>query len=199
MKLFLATGNENKVKEMKEILSDTEIEILSQADIGELPEVVEDATTFTGNALKKARELGQQTQLPTIADDSGLVVKALDGQPGVYSARFAGEDATDEANNQKLLESLAEVPLEERTAYFACAMAFVSPTGEEKVVQGRCEGKIALEPKGEAGFGYDPLFIVDGYERTFAQLGAETKNQVSHRAKALEKMKDFLVDWQVNR
>ncbi|WP_408954946.1 XTP/dITP diphosphatase [Natroniella sp. ANB-PHB2] len=195
MKLFLATGNKNKVKEMKEILADTEIEILSQVDIGDLPEVIEDANTFTGNALKKARELGQYTKLPVIADDSGLVVEALDGQPGVYSARFAGEDATAEENNQKLLDSLKEVSSEKRTAYFICAMAFVTSEGEEKVVQGKCEGRIAMEPKGEMGFGYDPLFIVDGYDQTFAQLGADVKNRISHRAYALKKMKKLLVDW----
>ncbi|MCK8827860.1 XTP/dITP diphosphatase [Natroniella acetigena] len=199
MKVFLATGNKNKVKEMKQILADTEIEISSQADIGTFPEVVEDATTFTGNALKKAREFGQHTKLPAIADDSGLVVEALDGQPGVYSARFAGEDATDEENNQKLLDSLKGVPMEKRTAYFSCAMAFVTPEGEEKVVQGKCEGRIALEPKGEGGFGYDPLFIVDDYEQTFAQMGSEVKNQISHRANALEKIKNFLVDWKVSK
>ena len=193
MKLFLATGNQHKVKEMKEILADIDIEILSQADYSDLPEVIEDTDTFRGNALKKARELGDYVGLPAIADDSGLVVEALNGRPGVYSARFAGEEATDEENNNKLLDLLAEVPPEQRQAHFTCAMAFVTPAGEEEIVIGKCQGQIAAQPKGEAGFGYDPLFIPEGYEASFAQLGSEIKNKISHRGRALEKMEQVLV------
>ncbi len=192
MKLFLATGNQHKVKEMKKLLSDTDVELLSQADYNQLPEVIEDRETFCGNALKKAQEIGTYVNLPAIADDSGLVVEALNGKPGVYSARFAGPQATDEDNNQKLLKLLAEVPTGERQARFTCAMAFVSPEGEEEIVVGNCPGEIARQPQGKTGFGYDPLFVPEGYSQSFAQLGAEVKNKISHRAKALQKMKRVL-------
>ena len=192
MKLFLATGNQHKVKEMKKIMQDADVELLSQADYDGLPEVVEDRETFGGNALKKARELGNYVNLPAIADDSGLVVDALDGKPGVYSARFAGPQATDKENNKKLLKLLAEVPDEKRQAYFTCAMAFVTLDGEEEIVVGNCAGKIARQPQGESGFGYDPLFVPEGYRQSFAQLGVEVKNKISHRAKALQKMKRVL-------
>ncbi len=192
MKLFLATGNQHKIEEMKKMLTDTDIEVLSKNDIDNLPEVIEDQDTFIGNSLKKAREIAEYVGLATIADDSGLVVEALGGRPGVYSARFAGEDATDQANNQKLLKLLKDLPEEERQAYFICAMAFVSPEGEEHTVIGKCHGYISDVPQGEAGFGYDPLFIPKGYEDSFAQLGSKIKNKISHRANALVKMKDFL-------
>jgi len=193
MKLFLATGNQHKIEEMEKILADTDIEILSKNDIETMPEVIEDQDTFTGNSLKKAREIAEYIGMSTIADDSGLVVKALNGQPGVYSARFAGENATDQENNQKLLKLLKDTPLAEREAYFICAMAFVSGDGQEYTVTGKCHGYITFEPQGEEGFGYDPLFIPNGYEKSFAQLGSGVKNKISHRAKALDKMKNILI------
>jgi len=193
MKLFLATGNEHKVEEMKKIISDLDVELVSKTEYEDMPEVVEDADTFTGNALKKARELCEYTALPTIADDSGLVVDVLDGQPGVYSARFAGVGATDQDNNEKLLQMLEGISVGKRKAYFISAMALVRPSGQEDIVTGRCYGKIGFEEIGEAGFGYDPLFIAEGYEQTFAQLGSEIKNKISHRAKSLAKMKKILV------
>ena len=193
MKLFLATGNQHKIEEMKKILADTDIEILSKNDIETMPEVIEDQDTFIGNSLKKAREIAEYIGMATIADDSGLVVQALNGQPGVYSARFAGENATDQENNQKLLELLKDIPLAEREAYFICAMAFVSTEGEEYTVTGKCPGHITFKAQGEEGFGYDPLFIPKVYKKSFAQLGSEVKNKISHRAKALDKMKDYLI------
>ncbi|PRX28915.1 XTP/dITP diphosphohydrolase [Orenia metallireducens] len=193
MKLFLATGNQHKIEEMKKILADTDIEILSKNDIETMPEVIEDQDTFIGNSLKKAREIAEYIGMATIADDSGLVVQALNGQPGVYSARFAGENATDQENNQKLLELLKDIPLAEREAYFICAMAFVSTEGKEYTVTGKCHGHITFKAQGEEGFGYDPLFIPKGYKKSFAQLGSEVKNKISHRAKALDKMKDYLI------
>ncbi|TDX48809.1 XTP/dITP diphosphatase [Orenia marismortui] len=194
MKLFLATGNQHKIDEMKKILANTKIEIISKNDIDSLPEVIEDQDTFIGNALKKAREISNYTGFPTISDDSGLVVEALDGSPGVYSARFAGVDASDKDNNKKLLKLLKNTPKEERGAYFSCAMAFVSPEGEEYTVTGRCDGVIDIEEKGSGGFGYDPLFVPTGYQQSFAELGDEIKNRISHRAKALKKMKDYLLN-----
>ncbi|GAB6099122.1 XTP/dITP diphosphatase [Halanaerocella petrolearia] len=194
MRLFLATGNDHKIEEMTKLLSDTDIEIVSKYDFDKVPEVIEDANTFTGNALKKANELCEYTKLPTIADDSGLVVEALDGRPGVYSARFAGKDASDQENNQKLLTLLEDVPQSKRKAHFTCAIAFVTPNGQEEVAIGKCQGNIAFEFQGESGFGYDPLFIPQGYEVSFAQLGNNIKDQISHRSKALAEMKPILVE-----
>lgn len=194
MKLFIATSNLNKVREMKEILDNLDIEVISKEDVGELPAVEEDKITFAGNALKKAKVIQQEVGLPTIADDSGLVVDALDGKPGVYSARFAGENATDQENNRKLLGFLSGLEDNCRRAHFVCVMAFIDGTGEEEIVQGQCHGEIGFEPRGENGFGYDPLFIPDGYKETFAQLEGEVKNKISHRAKALDKMKSILLE-----
>lgn len=193
MKLFIATSNLNKVEEMKKILSDFDIEILSKEDVGALPEVEEDRGTFAGNALKKAKTIQQEVELPTIADDSGLSVEALDGKPGVYSARFAGTDATDQENNRKLLGLLSGIEDNRRRAHFICVMAFIDEDGNEEIVEGKCHGEIGFEPRGENGFGYDPLFIPDGYQQTFAQLNSEVKNDISHRAKALKKLRKVLV------
>ena len=180
---------------MREILADTKIKLITAEDIEQdLREVVEDQDSFKGNALKKAREVFQQLNLATIADDSGLVVDALDGAPGVYSARFAGVEASDEENNQKLLEELKGVEARKRTARFICAMAFVGPE-IEKVVIGSCEGKIIKQLKGDKGFGYDPLFIPEGYDKSFAQLGNVVKNEISHRSQAFKKMRDRLENY----
>lgn len=191
-RLFLATGNEGKIKEMKELLSELDIELITSDDLGGVPEVIEDGETLTENALKKAKTLADYTELTTIADDTGLLVDVLDGKPGVHSARYAGEEATDQENNQKLLKDLAGVLEKERTARFKTVMALVKPAGEDKIVKGTCEGHIATGPAGENGFGYDPLFIPVGYDKTLAQLEPEIKNQISHRGEALEKMKYYL-------
>lgn len=195
-KIFLATGNEGKVKEMKDLLAELEVELVTTFDLSEVPEVVEDGSTLKENAIKKAEKLADYTELLTIADDTGLLVDALAGKPGVYSARYAGEDATYADNNRKLLSELEDVPLEERTARFKTVMALVKPAGGIRTVEGICEGKIGFKPKGNHGFGYDPLFIPKGYNLTFAEMDSELKNEISHRAKALDKLKKLLQsDW----
>ncbi|AZR73384.1 non-canonical purine NTP pyrophosphatase, RdgB/HAM1 family [Anoxybacter fermentans] len=184
-KIVIASRNPYKVQELKALLKDESIQVLSLNHFPEIPEVVEDGKTFKENALKKAREICKATQLPTLADDSGLEVDLLDGAPGVYSARFAGPDATDADNNRKLLELLKDHPdLNERTARFKSVIALVLPDGRERVVEGSCEGLLLTEPRGQGGFGYDPLFYLPEYNATFAELPMEVKNRISHRGKA---------------
>jgi XTP/dITP diphosphohydrolase len=165
-------------------LHDTAIELIGAHEIPGLPEVVEDAATFEGNAMKKARELGVAGGLWTLADDSGLEVFALGGAPGVYSARYAGVEADHAANNAKLLAALQGIA--DRRAQFRCVLALYRPDGSTACVEGVCKGRIALQPDGSNGFGYDPLFIPDGYDQTFAALSLEEKNRISHRAIALK-------------
>lgn len=204
-KLLVASGNKGKIREIAKYFKDIEenlhnqdkdisIEIIGMDQFPELPEVIEDGDTFTANALKKARERAEATGLLTLADDSGLVVDCLGGEPGVYSARYAGEDASDLDNNRKLREELNDYPREDRTAHFQCVMALVDPeTSEEIVVEGKCDGIIELEPRGENGFGYDPLFFVPEYDKTMAELPLEIKNQISHRANALMALKEEII------
>jgi XTP/dITP diphosphohydrolase len=192
--ILLATKNAGKTEEVLEILKGLPVEIKTLNDVPDAPDVVEDQPTFEGNALKKARTLAERYRSITLADDSGLEVDALDGRPGVYSARFAGEDATDDANNRKLLSELENVPDNRRQARFRCVMALVRPGGGEHTFDGTCEGRITRQTRGSSGFGYDPLFIPDGYTETFAEIGAEEKNRISHRAKALEKLKGAPAD-----
>lgn len=192
-KLLVASANQGKIREIKNFLGNLKginLEIVGLDEFPELPEVEEDGDSFKANALKKARVRAEQTGLLTLADDSGLSVESLGGEPGIYSARYAGEDATDEENNQKLMEKLKDLPEEKRKAHFICVMALVDPeNGEEIVVEGRCEGIIQLQARGENGFGYDPIFYLPEYQKTMAELPLEFKNQISHRAAALEKMK----------
>ena len=192
MKLLLATRNRNKIEEIRRIFNFPGIEILSPFDLSSLPEEVEEnADTFEGNALLKARSLagvmrgGEGDAAWVMADDSGLEVAALNGAPGIHSARYAGEPSNTPANNAKLLRELEGV--EDRRARFVCVIAFCAPDGREWTVRGECPGRILREARGAAGFGYDPLFVPDGYEETFAELGASIKNKISHRARALEK------------
>ena len=184
MTLLIATRNAHKLAEIREILT---LPGLTLTGIHEypssLPEVVEDAATFEGNALKKARTLCQASGLWTLADDSGLEVDALGGAPGVYSARYAGEGASDADNNRKLLAELTGVT--DRRARFRCVLALAAPNGREWSVEGRCEGFLAQTPKGVSGFGYDPLFHPLGESRSFAEMPAAEKNRISHRARAL--------------
>ncbi|KAB3529614.1 XTP/dITP diphosphatase [Alkaliphilus pronyensis] len=189
----IATGNLHKLDEIKKILTDFPLEIKSMKDV-ELDnlEIVEDGKTFEENALIKARIVMEKTGCLTIADDSGLEVDSLNNQPGIYSARFAGEHGNDNKNNQKLLEMMKDIPKENRSARFVCAMAVVFPNKEELVLRGECEGYIGLQAKGSNGFGYDPLFIVPQFNLTFAELGEEKKNEISHRAVALQKLKQLL-------
>ncbi len=192
MRLVLATRNEGKVKEIREALSGLEVDLLTLSDFPEVPEVHEDGATFSENAKKKALTVAKFTGLPALADDSGLEVDALGGMPGVRSARFAGEGADDDANNRKLLELLKGLPPERRTARFRCVLALAFPDGEVYTVEGTCEGLIAEEPAGEGGFGYDPLFLIPEEGRTFAQMTREEKNSLSHRGRALRKLREVL-------
>jgi XTP/dITP diphosphohydrolase len=190
--LVVATRNRGKLKEIQALLEGVVERVRCAADYPGFPETIEDGATFQDNALKKAREATLHTGLPALADDSGLVVEVLDGRPGVYSARFAGEGAGDGANNAHLLEELAAVPPGQRQAAFVCQLAFVTPQGEEQFFDGRIGGTILTAPRGEGGFGYDPLFLVDGCERTMAELGVSEKNAISHRGQALQQFRTFL-------
>ncbi|MCL1946333.1 MAG: RdgB/HAM1 family non-canonical purine NTP pyrophosphatase [Chitinivibrionia bacterium] len=200
MKVLIASSNLGKVKEIGEILKkiDKKVEILSLKDIfDEVPDIPENARTFTGNALAKANFLAKKSAGNWIlADDSGLVVSALKGNPGVRSARYAGEIKDDKKNIEKLLGEMQEfVEEEQRSAHFCCAMVLVSPNTEKSFAAiGKCKGKIAFEEKGDGGFGYDPIFIPEGYDKTFGELSSSVKNKISHRAKALEILSDIFKD-----
>jgi len=193
--LVVATRNKKKLVEIRELLADLDYNVLSIADFPDIPEIQEDGETFEENAKKKAVTVAQITQKLTLADDSGLEIDYLKGEPGVRSARFAGENATDEDRNRKVLGLLRNVPKSERGARFRCAISIASPDAHSETVVGTCEGEIALEPRGNSGFGYDPIFIVPDYGKTFAELGSEKKNQISHRAMALKKAKELLAKW----
>lgn len=184
MKVVLATNNQGKVMELRQLLKALPIEIMSLKDFPQMPEVEEDGETFQANALKKAKEVCEYNGLVAMADDSGLEVDYLDGAPGVYSARFAGEPKNDDANNQKLLDLLAGVADDQRTARFRCAIAIYTPEGEQFVTEGTCEGRIGHQLQGGGGFGYDPLFYLPEYNQTFAEISLELKNQISHRGRA---------------
>lgn len=195
MKLVLATHNPGKVQEIDEMLKDKhEIELLSLLNYADAPAVVEDGKTYEENATKKACVIAQYTGHQTLADDSGLEVDALDGAPGVHSARYAGENASDTERIKKLLDALQNVMQEQRTACFKCAVAIAQPDGQSEVVVGICEGQIIHGPRGLQGFGYDPVFVPAGYDKTFAELGGVVKNQISHRAKAMAMAKELLFD-----
>ena len=194
LKILLATGNPGKVDEFRKLLADLPVHVISMKDADENFSVLEDGETFTENAVKKAQAAAAHFSCIAVADDSGLEVDALDGQPGVHSARFAGVQGDDEANNDKLLRLLDAVPFAERTARFRCSIAIAVPGGDVDTAEGVCEGLIGFERKGCFGFGYDPLFFVPDYGMTFAELDMELKNQISHRARAFRKAKNILVD-----
>lgn len=194
--LIVATRNPGKVREFKHAFAPFGLEVKSMFDYPSLPDVVEDGATFAANAFKKSKTVGDALGLPVLADDSGLCVDALDGRPGVYSARFAGEGATDAANNAKLLGELEGLKQGEDTdqpllgtARFVCALSLYDPaTGREITSEGTVEGWITSEPAGEGGFGYDPLFYLPGYDRTMAELTLEEKQAISHRGAALRQL-----------
>jgi XTP/dITP diphosphohydrolase len=193
-KVLVATRNQGKIREISSILEDINIEIRSLKDFPDIPEIEEDGLSFSENALKKARYVSELTGEVTIADDSGLEVEYLSGKPGVHSARYAGEHATDALNIEKLLKELKNVPYDQRKAKFRCVIILCSPKGPCHSVEGECKGIIGFEPRGTHGFGYDPVFIVPGYNRTMAEIEPEVKNRISHRARALEKLKKILVE-----
>lgn len=186
--LILATTNKNKVKEFQEMLKDFPIEIRSLADFGPLPEAIEDGATFDENAYKKAIHTAKILGFPAIADDSGLAVEALNGAPGVYSARYAGENATDAENVDKLLHEMQGT--KNRKAAFHCVLSIAVPSGPALTYEGTCEGTLLEERRGESGFGYDPIFYFEDLGKTFAECSMEEKNKVSHRGKALADLKE---------
>lgn len=192
MKILLATQNQGKVRELQGLLVDEEIEVISLLDIPDWKDVEEDGVTFADNAALKAKEAVRSTGLIALADDSGLEVDALNGAPGVYSARYAGEPKDDERNNDKLLHFLETIPEAKRTARFRCALVMVTPFGEEYLTEGAVEGRILTERRGAGGFGYDPLFYLPEFDRTMAELTLTEKNAVSHRAQAFRKVVPIL-------
>jgi XTP/dITP diphosphohydrolase len=186
-KIVLASRNPHKIEELRQILKPLDIDLLSTSDFPDLQEVIEDGTTLQENALKKARYVANETGLPSLADDTGLEVEALDMRPGVYSARYAGEDVTYEDNVQKLLKELRPFKDEnQRKAQFRTVIAFIKGSSVE-YFEGICKGFIINRPKGENGFGYDPVFKPEGYEQTFAELDQVEKNRISHRGQAVQK------------
>lgn len=186
--LVVATQNKGKVVEIASVLAHLPVTVMSLADFKPLPEAVEDGLTFAENAIIKAKYYAKLTGHACLADDSGLEVDALGGEPGVYSARYAGEDANDAANNLKLLDMLRQVPACERTGRFRCVLAFVDEDGTVITADGSCEGIILDEPKGQGGFGYDPLFHMPELGKTLAEISVEEKNKISHRGRALRNL-----------
>jgi XTP/dITP diphosphohydrolase len=192
--LVISSRNRKKTGEIAELLLPHNIDVLSVADFPDVPEIIEDGDTFAANAAKKASEVARQLQLWVLGEDSGLRVDALGGAPGVYSARYSGENATDAANNQKLLAELATVPLEKRNAHYVCHAAVADPTGTIRLhVEASCRGRILYEPRGSHGFGYDPLFEIPEYHQTFGELSPAVKRHLSHRARAFERLIPQLV------
>lgn len=191
-KIIFATGNAGKVKEIQMIMEDTGLEVISMKEAGIVTDVEENGATYEENALIKARAVAAQTDAIVMADDSGLEIDYLNKEPGIYSARYLGEDTSYRIKNQNLIERLAGVPDEKRTARFVCAIAAILPDGREITTRATIEGQIGYEEKGEHGFGYDPIFYVPEFGKTTAELTEEEKNQVSHRGKALELMKEEL-------
>lgn len=193
-RIIFATGNPDKMKEIRMILADLNLEILSMKDAGIQIDIEENGTTFEENAIIKARAVAEFTQDIVLADDSGLEIDYLSKEPGIYSARYMGEDTSYTIKNQNLLDRLSGVPKEQRTARFVCAIAAVLPNKEVLVTRETIEGYIGYEPAGENGFGYDPIFYVDEYHCSTAQLAADKKNELSHRGKALRAMRKELVE-----
>lgn len=191
-KVIFATGNANKMKEIREILGDLDIELLSMKEAGIHADIVEDGKSFEENARIKAKAIRDLTGEIVLADDSGLEIDYLNKEPGIYSARYMGEDTSYHIKNANLIERLKGVPDEKRTARFVCAIAAAFPDGTEKTVRGVMEGRIDYEEKGENGFGYDPIFYLPEYGLTSAEISPEEKNKISHRGKALRLIKDEL-------
>ena len=192
-KIVFATGNKDKMREIREIMADCEVEIFSMKEAGIDVDIVENGTTFEENALIKAKAIAEHTDAIVLADDSGLEIDALNKEPGIYSARYMGEDTSYTVKNRNLIERLEGVPKEQRTARFVCAIAAVLPGGKELVTRQTMEEYIGYEPEGENGFGYDPIFFLEEYGCSSAALSREQKNAISHRGKALRAMRDMLL------
>lgn len=190
--IIFATGNQGKIKEIKKILGDLGMEILSMKEAGIVTDIEENGSTFMENAVIKAKAVSQYTEAIVMADDSGLVIDALNGEPGIYSARYMGEDTSYRIKNQNLIDRLEGVPDEKRTARFVCAIAAVLPDGTVLQAEGTIEGIIGYEERGENGFGYDPIFYVPELGKSTAELSDDEKNAISHRGNALRKMKELL-------
>ena len=191
-KIIFATGNEEKMREIREILALLPVEVLSMKEAGIQADIIEDGKTFEENAVIKAKAIAQLSEEIVLADDSGLEIDYLNGEPGIYSARYMGEDTSYRIKNENLIQRLEGVPDEERTARFVCAIAAAFPDGTVLTTEGTVEGRIGYEEKGENGFGYDPIFYLPEYGCTTAQLTEEKKNEISHRGKALRKMVEKL-------
>jgi XTP/dITP diphosphohydrolase len=192
VEVIVATRNKGKLREFREALKGLNLRIYGLSDFSDVPEIEEDGQSFTENALKKARFYSRHFGKLTLADDSGLEVDSLNGQPGVHSARYAGERASSQENNQKLLREMEGVPISKRGARFRCIIALKSPGKREVLAEGSCRGRIGFKEKGRKGFGYDPLFILPRGGRTMAQLSLEEKNRISHRGKALRKIRKVI-------
>ncbi|MFO7766561.1 MAG: XTP/dITP diphosphatase [Pelovirga sp.] len=188
MKLLVATTNQGKLRELKQLLEPLDLDVLGLDELDSPPTVIEDGTTFRDNAMKKALILARFSGFLTLADDSGLCVDVLDGAPGVFSARYAGENAKDRENNSRLTRELRQTPLAARRAHFHCCIALAWPDGRCSTVGGQVDGLIIDEERGTNGFGYDPLFLVPEYGKTMAELPAEIKNRISHRGRALQQL-----------
>ena len=195
MEIVLATHNLDKCKELQKSFNNANIKVYTLQDFPKIGDIIEDGDTLEENAFIKSRTVYNLTKIPTVSDDTGLFVDALNGEPGIFSARYAGENATDEVRNQKLLHALKDIPYSQRTARFQCAIAIADKEGKIEVVEGVCQGEIAHQPKGDQGFGYDPVFVPDGYQQTFAQLGATVKNRISHRWRALALAAKVVQNW----
>ncbi|RRG18187.1 XTP/dITP diphosphatase [Weissella viridescens] len=195
-KLIFASKNPGKIKEFRAFLAPKGIEVLSLLDLSDVPEIIENGTTFEENSLIKAQTIMDAYQLPVVAEDAGLVVEALNGEPGIYSARYAG-DHDDAANNEKLLKNMQNVPDDERQAKFVAVIVALKPNGAKLVTSGEVTGEILREPQGNDGFGYDPLFYYPPYDKTLAELSVAEKNEISHRGQALDRFaEDFNAWWE---
>jgi len=195
MKLVVATRNKDKLKEIKTLLKGLPIKVISLNSFKDVPEVIEDGKTLEANARKKAIQVSRHLKKLAVADDSGLEVPVLGNRPGVYSARFSGKGATYSSNNKKVLRLLKGTPISKRTACFRCVIAVADKGKVAGIAEGRCRGRIGFEPKGRAGFGYDPIFVPNGHKKTFAEMGLKKKNRISHRGKALVKAKKLIIDF----
>ena len=193
-KILLATNNRHKVTEIKDILRQIDCSILTLSDLNLCIEIDEDKDTLEGNAVKKAREVFDLANIPSLADDTGLFVDSLNGEPGVYSSRYAGEKATYADNCKKLIEEMKDVPEEKRGAYFKTVVCYYKTNNSPIIFEGICTGKISTVYRGEKGFGYDPLFIPDGFDKTYAEMIEIEKNSISHRARAFMRFKEYIIN-----